>query len=120
MNLNEQFPVTPQKLQNLKDKIQKLQINIQTIQEQFIRGSGKGGQKVNKTNNCVMLHYPPLNLTIKCQESRQRSLNRFLALRKLVEQIEMLISPETSQRYKEIQRIKKQKDRTRRRQQKKL
>lgn len=111
MNLNENFPVSPQKIQDLKNRIQKLQININEIDENFIRGSGHGGQKINKTSNCVVLSYPKLNLIIKNQESRQRSLNRFLALRELIDQIELKISPETSQKLKAIAKIIKQKKR---------
>jgi protein subunit release factor B len=115
MNFNEFIAVNPKKVQALKDRMHHLQINLADIQEQFIRGSGRGGQKINKTSNCVMLQYPKLGLTVKNQETRQRSLNRFLALRELVDDIEMRISPQTSERLKEIQRIRKQKDRKKRR-----
>lgn len=115
MNLNEAFPVTEGKLNELKRRILALGIDLSKVGEQFIRGSGKGGQKLNKTASCVQLSYPPLNLTVKCQQSRQRSLNRFLALRELVDQIEMIQSPGTSRRLREIEKIRKQKDRRRRR-----
>lgn len=117
MNLNENFPVSAGKIEELKQRIVRLQINLMDVQEQFTRGSGKGGQKVNKTSNCVVLSYPPLALTVKVQRERQRSLNRFLALRELVDQIEMRLSPQTSARLKEIEKIRKQKDRRRRRSQ---
>lgn len=29
------------------------------LQEQFVRGSGPGGQKTNKTSNCVVLKHIP-------------------------------------------------------------
>ena len=115
MNLNENFPVTSGKMQLLKERIARLQINMNEIEEQFTRGSGKGGQKINKTSNCVLLKYPRLEILVKMQQSRQRSLNRFLALRELVDQIEAKVSPQTSQRLKEFQRIQKQKDRRKRR-----
>ena len=111
MNLNEKFPVTDAKLKSLKERIQRLGINLNLVEEQFTRASGKGGQKVNKTSSAVLLKYPPLNLIVKMQRERQRSLNRFLALRELVDQIEMKVSPETSERLKEIEKIRKQKDR---------
>jgi protein subunit release factor B len=111
MHLNEIFPVTPQKVEELKNRILRLQIHLNEVEEQFTLGSGHGGQKINKTSNCVVLRYPKLDITVKCQQSRQRSLNRFLALRELVDQIEMKISPGTSERLKEMQRIRKQKSR---------
>ncbi len=114
MNLNENFPVSPAKIAELKSRIVRLGVDLPQVNEQFVRGSGAGGQKINKTSSCVMLNYAPLNLTVKCQESRQRSLNRFLALRELVDRIEMQVSPGTSRRLAEIERIRKQKSRRRR------
>lgn len=35
------------------------------LEEKFIRGWGAGGQKVNKTNNCVMLTHIPTGVVIK-------------------------------------------------------
>ena len=114
MNLNENFPVSPAKIAELKSRIVRLGVDLPQVTEQFVRGSGACGQKINKTSSCVMLNYAPLNLTVKCQESRQRSLNRFLALRELVDRIEMQVSPGTSRRLAEIERIRKQKSRRRR------
>lgn len=115
MNLNERFPVTPAKLEALKTRIERLGIDLNQVEEGFARGGGKGGQKINKTSNAVVLNYAPLALTVKCQRERQRSLNRFLALRELVDRIEMKLSPATSDRLKDQERIRKQKDRRRRR-----
>ncbi len=35
--------------------------------EKFIRGTGSGGQKVNKTSSCVFLQHPPSHLEVKVQ-----------------------------------------------------
>jgi len=51
---------------------------------------------------------------VKCKESRERDLNRFLARRLLVFKIEELTTG-TSDRVREIEKIRKQKDRRRRR-----
>jgi len=88
-------------------------VDLAKVEESFSRGGGKGGQKVNKTSNRVQLFYPPLGIRVACHRERSRSLNRFLALRELVDQIEMKISPETSKRLEEIRRIQKRKARTR-------
>jgi len=50
---------------------------------------------------------------VRCQRERKRSLNRFLALREMVDEIELRISPETSERLKEIGKIRKRKARGR-------
>jgi protein subunit release factor B len=111
VRLNEDFGVAAAKLEELKSRIVRLKIDLAGIEESFSRGGGKGGQKVNKTSNRVQLSYPPLDIRVACQRERKRSLNRFLALRELVDQIEMKISPETSERMAERRRIQKRKAR---------
>ena len=113
MNFTEFSEITPAKIAALKERISRLGIDLKLIEEQFIRGSGHGGQKINKTSNAVLLKYPPLGLIVRCQRERKRSLNRFIALREMVDEIEVRISPETSERFKEIARIRKRKARSR-------
>ena len=115
MNLNENFDIRAEKLKALQNRIEQLKIQMPLIEESFVRGGGKGGQKINKTSNAVVLKYPPYNLVVKVQKDRKRNVNRFLALRELVDQIEMKISPHTSNRLKQKAKIRKQKDRRKRR-----
>lgn len=103
--------MTSGKLDALKARIARLGIEPAKIEETFSRGGGKGGQKVNKTANRVQLYYAPLDLRIACHRERSRSLNRFFALRELVDQAEVKISPETSERLKEFARLRKNKAR---------
>ena len=49
------MPVSPEKLQKLQEMMQRLGVHKNDLEEKFVRGSGKGGQKVNKTNNYVIL-----------------------------------------------------------------
>lgn len=111
MRLNEDFGVAPGKLDELKARLTRLKIDLGLIEESFSRGGGKGGQKVNKTSNRVQMSYPPLDIRVACQRERKRSLNRFLALRELVDRIEMKISPETSGRLQEMERLRRRKAR---------
>lgn len=67
-------------------RIKRLGIDVKAIEETFTRGSGKGGQKINKTSSCVQLSYD--GLRVRCQRERRRTVNRFLALRLLVDKIE--------------------------------
>ena len=115
MNLNEKFPVSEGKVNQLLERIKRLGVDVGKVEEQFTRGGGKGGQKINKTSNCVILAYSPMDIAVRMQKERRRSINRFLALREIVDQIEMKISPQTSARLKEIEKIRKQKDRRARR-----
>ena len=108
-------PVTDAKKEALRERITRLGIDLEQIDEQFVRASGPGGQKVNKTASAVVLRYPDPQIVVKCSKDRSRALNRFLALRELVDEIEVVISPETSERLKQIQKIRNQKRRRRRR-----
>ena len=105
-------PLAVRKVEALKARIARLGLDLRLVDEQFIRGSGNGGQKINKTSNAVQLRYPALGLVVRCQRERKRSLNRFLALRELVDEIEVRISPETSERLKEIEKIRRRKARS--------
>lgn len=113
MNFPELSDITPAKVQALRERIARLGLDLRLVDEQFTRGSGNGGQKINKTSNAVQLRYPALGLVVKCQRERKRSINRFLALRELVDEIEVRVSPETSERLKEIAKIRKKKARGR-------
>jgi peptide chain release factor len=115
MNINELADVSPAKRDALRERLARLRIDLSLVEETFSRGGGKGGEKVNKTSNRVTLRYAPLELVVHCRRERRRSLNRFLALRELVDQIEMKISPETADRLRERDRLRRQKDRRRRR-----
>src|SRR5688572_20690228 len=114
MNINEVSTVSSAKRAALIDKMKRLNIDPRDIEETFTKGSGKGGQKINKTSNKVVLFYKPLNLIVASQRERERSVNRFVALRELVDQIELQISPDTSPRKKQWERVRRQKDRIRR------
>lgn len=115
MNFPADAPVTTAKLEALRTRISCLGIDLSSVVENFVRASGPGGQKVNKTASGVQLVYSPLNLQVKWTRERSRALNRFLALRELVDRIEMQVSPGTSARLDSFARVRKQKDRRRRR-----
>ena len=107
--------VSPAKAQDVATRIGRLGLDLSQVEERFIKGGGKGGQKVNKTANAVILRYEPLGLVVRAHRERQRSVNRFLALRELVDEAEMRTMPGLSRRGREAARIRKQKDRKRRR-----
>lgn len=103
------YNISPKKQKELTDKMEKHRIFKKDIIERFIRSSGKGGQKVNKTSSCVYLKHIPTGIEIKCQKERSQALNRFLALRLLVNKIETLILGKKSDAQKRIEKIRRQK-----------
>lgn len=93
----------------LRAKMQKLGIRESDIFEKFVRSSGKGGQKVNKTSSCVYLRHHPTGIEVKCQRERSQVLNRFLARRILTKKIDALIKGRLSEERKRIEKIRRQK-----------
>lgn len=81
----------------------------QDLVEQFIRGTGHGGQKVNKTSSTVLLRHVPTGIMVRCQASRSQADNRFLARRLLVDKLESRIRGEKSAEQKRIEKIRRQK-----------
>lgn len=95
-------------------------INESDIVEIFIRSSGKGGQKVNKTSSRVYLKHIPTGIEVKCQQGRSQALNRFFARRILVDKIESLILGRESAEQKRYEKIRRQKRRRSRRAKEKM
>lgn len=95
------MPVTPRKLRELAERMSTLGIRECDLDESFVRGSGKGGQKVNKTNNCVCLVHLPTGIVIKCHRERERETNRFLARRALCDEIDHRLNSAPSARQAE-------------------
>jgi protein subunit release factor B len=115
MNLTESFDVSPGKVAALLARLAALRIDPATIEEQFVKGGGPGGSKINATANAVLLRYAPLGIVVRCQQDRRRTVNRFLALRELVDRVEERLSPGTSERLREIGRRRRSKARAGRR-----
>ncbi|KAI1312762.1 RF-1 domain-containing protein [Xylaria venustula] len=66
------------------------------IEESFLKGSGPGGQKINKTNSAVQLKHLPTGLVIKCQATRSRSQNRTIARQLLADKLDDMTRGEDS------------------------
>lgn len=108
------FAVSEEKNRWLKEKMESLNIREEDIEEKFIRSSGKGGQKVNKTASCVYIKHIPTGIEVKCMKERSQSINRFLARRELVERIERLSGALTDEDIKRL-KAKKQKQKRQKR-----
>ena len=90
------FAVTAEKKRLLEEKMLALGIREEDILEKFVRSSGHGGQKLNKTASCVYLKHLPTGVEVKCMRERSQSVNRFLARRELTEKLEALKSGGTA------------------------
>jgi peptide chain release factor len=101
--------VSPEKERQLVERMHALGVREQDIDEQFVRSSGAGGQKVNKASTCVMLHHPPTGVRVKCQKERSQALNRFLARRILLDKIEAKLTGAKAAEQQKIARVRRQK-----------
>jgi peptide chain release factor len=110
MNLPPKSDLTDAKYLEILILLRRLGVNLADIDESFVRGSGHGGQKINKTNNAVQLVHHPTGTQVKYQQFRERSMNRILALRELLWKLD----PD-SPRSHEIEKRRKQKSRRERR-----
>lgn len=60
------------------------------IIENFLKGSGPGGQKINKTSSAVQLKHIPTGIVVKYQDTRSRAQNRKIARKLLQDRLEEL------------------------------
>ena len=81
------------------------------ISEEFVRGSGKGGQKINKTSSVVILTHTLSGIVVRVGEDRSQSLNRYLARKKLCELVFAQTEEGQNIISKKIAKIRKQKAR---------
>ncbi|KAL2191893.1 hypothetical protein L209DRAFT_748621 [Thermothelomyces heterothallicus CBS 203.75] len=62
------------------------------IEESFLKGSGPGGQKINKTNSAVQLKHIPTGIVVKSQATRSREQNRKIARQLLALKLDELVN----------------------------
>jgi len=103
------FKVSAEKEKALFERMDQLGVSEEDLQETFVRSSGPGGQKVNKTSTCVFIRHIPTRLTVKCQRERLRSVNRFIARRLLLDKIERMQKGVIEKERERIEKIKRQK-----------
>ncbi|KLP17558.1 polypeptide chain release factor [Fusarium fujikuroi] len=60
------------------------------IEESYVKGSGPGGQKINKTNSAVQLKHIPTGIVVKSQATRSRDQNRKHARELLAQRVDEL------------------------------
>lgn len=58
------------------------------VTERFVLGSGRGGQKIQKTSSCVWLRHGPTGVEVRCQDERSQVANRHRAWSELCAKLE--------------------------------
>jgi peptide chain release factor len=74
-----------------------------------VKGSGPGGQKINKSSTCCQLKHIPTGLTVSCQRFRELSSNRKEARKLLKLKLDDLINGDQSKRAVKISQMAQKK-----------
>lgn len=73
---------------DIQSRLEKLGVSASDIEERFVRGSGPGGQKINKTSSTVWLRHRPTGTEVRCQAQRSQAANREWAWREMCGKLE--------------------------------
>ncbi|MBI2336402.1 MAG: peptide chain release factor-like protein [Deltaproteobacteria bacterium] len=103
------FPVSFAKQQALLQAMANLKIREEDLVEEFTKGSGPGGQKINKSSVTVLLTHAPSGLQVRCQQTRSQALNRYYARKSLIDKLAEKILGEKSAKQQAFEKIRRQK-----------
>ncbi|KAI7851295.1 peptide chain release factor class I/class II [Circinella umbellata] len=104
---------------NIKKERQKIILNDHELIEKFVKGSGPGGQCVNKRVSCVDLRHIPTGIRVQCQQTRSLEQNRGIARKLLKDKLDDLINGDLSKHAQKAAKVNKAKARKARRAKKK-
>ena len=88
------------------ERLTRLNIRPEEIDERFVRGAGPGGQKINKTSSTVWLRHGPTATEVRCQAERSQAANREKAWEELCNKLEAQLQAKNAvaQQAKEAER----------------
>jgi protein subunit release factor B len=113
-------PILASTWKELGDRLGRVGVYETDLEERFVRSGGAGGQNVNKVSSCVLLIHVPSGISVRCQEERSQTLNRFRARQRLAEKMEEKLLGAASARRKAVEKIRRQKRRRSRRSKEKM
>ena len=73
------MPLFGDKARELEERLARLGVRAEDLEESFVHSGGKGGQNVNKVATCVVLVHRPTGIAVKCQRERTQGANRLIA-----------------------------------------
>ena len=109
------MPLYGDKARELAERLARLGVREEDLEESFVHSGGKGGQNVNKVATCVLLVHRPSGTFVKCQRERTQGANRLIARALLADKIEEQRLGRQSARQQEAERVRRQKRRRSRR-----
>ena len=82
------MPLSGDRARALEERLARLGVRAEDLEETFVHSGGKGGQNVNKVATCVVLVHRPSGIAVKCQRERTQGANRLIARQMLADKIE--------------------------------
>ncbi|KAI9367588.1 RF-1 domain-containing protein [Aspergillus egyptiacus] len=115
--INQPFPILPASKRALsassalseKPLPPRIKLNDADITISYLKGTGPGGQKINKTNSAVQLIHNPTGVVIKSQATRSRSQNEKIARSLLADKVEQVLNGDQSRLALKAERERKKK-----------
>jgi len=109
------MPLSGDRARALEERLARLGVRAEDLEESFVHSGGKGGQNVNKVATCVVLVHRPTGIAVKCQRERTQGANRLIARQMLADKIEERKLGAASKRQQEAEKVRRQKRRRSRR-----
>ena len=109
------MPLSGDRARALEERLARLGVRPEDLEESFVHSGGKGGQNVNKVATCVVLVHRPTGIAVKCQRERTQGANRLIARQLLADKIEERKLGAASKRQQEAEKVRRQKRRRSRR-----
>ena len=90
----------------VEERMAALGFDRRDVEERFVRGSGPGGQKINKTSSTVWLRHRPTGIEVRIQAERSQAANRELAWWELTTKLEARVraAAQAAEQAREAQR----------------
>ncbi|CAI5731368.1 unnamed protein product [Hyaloperonospora brassicae] len=86
-----------------------VELKASDLDESFVKGSGKGGQKINKVRNCVLLTHLPTGLQVRTQKTRSLADNRRVARQLLLQKLDDHVNGSLSKHNENIAQLRRKK-----------
>lgn len=93
----------------IQSRLDALGILVADVEERFVRGSGPGGQKINKTSSTVWLRHRPTQIEVRVQRERSQAMNREIAWSELCAKLEASVRAASAAKRSAREKIRRQK-----------
>jgi len=93
----------------IQSRLDALGILVSDVEERFVRGSGPGGQKINKTSSTVWLRHRPTQTEVRVQRERSQAQNREIAWEELCAKIEASVRAARAAQKSAVEKVRRQK-----------